>query len=674
MSRLSTFPGTYSLTPFSIEEIVARNYILDEAPDVVVDIIDASNLERSLYLATQVRELDCKVLFVLNMADQAQARGIKIDGAKMSELLNLPVVFTVGNKSKGIDDLLNQAITLAKTQVPPQERKVRYSQEIEKAIGIIQDQLDMDNEHRLPYHSRWTAIKLIEDDTIIKEKLSEAAGPQSASVLQTAQKLRNQLKTYYKEDAEIVTTDERYGFISGIVKEVVTASTSQRVDISRSIDLVLTNRFLGMPIFFLFIWGMFQITFTVGEYPQHWIESGIVLLADIIGGLLPPGMFKDLILDGIVQGVGTIFVFLPNILLLFFCIALFEDTGYMARTAFLMDKIMHLIGLHGKSFIPMLMGFGCNVPAIMATRTLESKSDRILTILITPFMSCSAKLPVYIVLAGGFFGARAGTVIFSIYLIGILLSIITGRLFRSTFFKGSDAPFVMELPPYRMPMARSLIIHMWDRSKLFLKRMGGIILIGSIVIWIAANFPQSHRVENDFQTQEAKLNADYELLLETSLPEQRRLILAEHETSIEKLIREKKAQQASHSILGQIGQVIAPVFRPLGIDWRGGIALLSGFVAKEIVVSTLGVLHAADTAGDSFSLQRALKDAGMTPLSALSMMIFVLLYLPCLATVTALRRETGSIKWMLLGIGYNTTVAWLLAVAVYQIGRLLGFS
>ena len=539
---------------------------------------------------------------------------------------------------------------------------------------MLQAQLDEDIEYRLPYHSRWTAIKLIEDDTIIKEKMTEAAGPQSSTILQTAQKLRNHLKTYYKEDAEIVTTDERYGFISGIVKEVITASTTQRVDISRSIDLVLTNRFLGMPIFFFFIWGMFQLTFTLGGYPQHWIESAVMLLADIMGTYLPPGLIKDLILDGIIQGVGTIFVFLPNILLLFFCIALFEDTGYMARTAFLMDKIMHLIGLHGKSFIPMLMGFGCNVPAIMATRTLESKSDRILTILITPFMSCSAKLPVYIVLAGGFFGARAGTVIFSVYIIGILLSIVTGRLFRSTLFKGSDAPFVMELPPYRMPMVRSLFIHMWDRSKLFLKRMGGVILIGSIVIWVAANFPRSHQVEVDYQMQVEQLNDDYALQLKAASPDQKALILSEREEALTKIIREKKAQQAAYSILGKIGQAVAPIFKPLGVDWRSGIALLSGFVAKEIVVSTLGVLHAADTAEGSFSLQQALKDSGMTPLSALAMMVFVLLYLPCLATVTALRRETGSIKWMLLGIGYNTAVAWVLAVAIYQGGRLLGLG
>jgi len=672
--KIVDLPGTYSLTPYSIEEIVARNYILDEAPDVVIDIIDASNIERSLYLATQIRELDCKVVFALNMADQAHGWGLKIDAQKLSELLDLPVVFTVGNKNKGIDDLLKVAVELANSPDRSKERKVRYSQEIEKAIGSLQENLISEAGDLLPYDPRWTAIKLLEDDTIVKERLVAASEGKHEAILKTAQQKREQLKAFYKEDPEIVTTDERYGFISGIVKEVVATSTFQRVDTSRSIDLVLTNRYLGMPIFFFFIWGMFQLTFTLGEYPQQWIEMGAGRVAEVVGILMPQGMIKDLITDGIIQGVGTVLVFLPNILLLFFCIALFEDTGYMARSAFLMDKIMHLVGLHGKSFIPMLMGFGCNVPAIMATRTLESKNDRILTILITPFMSCSAKLPVYIVLAGGFFGARAGSVIFCIYIAGIILSIITGRLFRSTFFKSGDAPFVMELPPYRMPMAKSLMIHMWDRSKLFLKRMGGIILIGSIIIWVLANFPRSMEAERQYQTQASALATHYAAALNKTPEDQRTAILAQKEEALSQLAQTKKAQQAAESVLGHIGKALAPVFKPLGIDWRGGIALVSGFVAKEIVVSTLGVLHAADNAHNEFSLQKALRSSDMTPLSALAMMVFVLLYLPCLATIAAIRRETGSVKWMMLGIGYNTAVAWLLAFVVYQGGKLLGFS
>jgi ferrous iron transport protein B len=647
-------PGTYSLTPFSIEEVIARNFLLDETPDLVIDIIDASNLERSLYLATQVRELDCKVLFALNMADVAQARGMKIDAQTMSVLLDVPVVFTIGNRNEGMDHLLKEAIRLCESGVLlPRRRRVTYSHDLEEAIGRLQQSMESQADGALPYTSRWMAIKLIEDDKIVKERLMAAAPEAGEAILQECQTLRRHLADRYDEEPQIVMTDERYGFIAGIVREVQTSTTQQRLDISRTIDLVLTHRLLGFPIFVLFIWAMFQLTFTVGEYPVQWIGTGVGLASKGVASVLPDGILKDLIVDGVIAGVGSVVVFLPNILLLFFCIALFEDTGYMARSAFLMDKIMHLIGLHGKSFIPMLMGFGCNVPAIMAARTLESEKDRILTILITPFMSCSAKLPVYVVLAGAFFGARAGTVIFAIYLLGIVLSIVTGRIFRSTLLKGADAPFVMELPPYRMPMAKSLLIHMWDRSKLFLRKMGKVILVGSIVIWALSSFPQTSTLSRNDA-------AD---------------MIAEETTEAPgDLRRREKAEQTQASYLGRIGRFIAPVFAPLGIEWRGGVALLSGFVAKEIVVSTMGVLHAAGDVAEEGALEQALRDTGMTPLSALSMMVFVLLYLPCLATTAAIRRETGSYKWMFFSIGYSTSVAWLMAFLVYQAGRLLGFN
>jgi ferrous iron transport protein B len=419
---------------------------------------------------------------------------------------------------------------------------------------------------------------------------------------------------------------------------------------------------------------MFQMTFTLGEYPVQWIESGVKLLSDTVGGLLPEGAVRGLVIDGIIAGVGSVIVFLPNILILFLCIAVFEDTGYMARSAFLMDRIMHLIGLHGKSFIPMLMGFGCNVPAIMAARTLESEKDRILTILITPFMSCSAKLPVYVVLSGAFFGARAGTVIFGLYLLGIVLSILTGRLFRSTLLRGADAPFVMELPPYRMPMAKSLLIHMWDRSKIFLGKMGKVILIGSVIIWALASFPRDVSYSRDFEAELRQAAAAAEARQAAAGDAESREIQAAYEQTAAELRRLQKAEQTEHSLIGRIGRFVAPAFAPLGIDWRGGVALLTGFVAKEIVVSTLGVLHAAGEREEENALENALADSGMTPLAALSMMVFVLLYLPCLATTTAIRRETGSTPWMLFSIGYSTAVAWAGAFLVYQGGRLLGFA
>jgi ferrous iron transport protein B len=652
-------PGTYSLTPFSIEEVVARNYLLDERPDVVIDIIDASNLERSLYLATQIRELDCRVIFALNMADMARARGMKIDGRKLSELLDVPVVFTVGNRNEGLQELLEQAIRLAESSAPlARTRRVKYSNDIEDAIGRLKLFLENKVGKNIPYLPRWVAIKLIEDDTIVKERLVAAAPDAARQVLQAAQTQRKHLSERFDEDPQIVMTDERYGFIAGIVREVQTSTTQQRIDISRNIDLVLTHRLFGFPIFIFFIWAMFQLTFTLGEYPVAWIEAGVELVAAAAGSFLPEGVFKDLIVDGIIAGVGSVIKFMPNILILFFCIAIFEDTGYMARSAFLMDKIMHLIGLHGKSFIPMLMGFGCNVPAIMAARTLESEKDRILTILITPFMSCSAKLPVYVVLAGAFFQGRAGTMIFGLYLLGIVLSIITGRIFRSTLLKGADAPFVMELPPYRMPMLKSLMIHMWDRSRIFLRKMTQIILLGSVIVWALAAFPRLTPAVPDRTSAGAPTEAASE----------------NYPSQAPEIRQAQKAEQAQQSYIGRLGRFIEPAFAPLGIEWRGAVALLSGFVAKEIVVSTLGVLHATGSSEAEGALDEALQASGMTPLSALSMMIFVLLYLPCLATTAAIRKETGSTRWMFFSIGYSTTVAWSVAFVFYQGGRLLGFS
>ena len=404
------------------------------------------------------------------------------------------------------------------------------------------------------------------------------------------------------------------------------------------------------------------------------IDGFIGWFSNVVAGLLPDNILKELIVDGIIAGVGSVIIFLPNILILFFCIALFEDTGYMSRSAFLMDRVMHLIGLHGKSFIPMLMGFGCNVPAIVATRTLESEKDRILTILITPFMSCSAKLPVYIALAGTFFGPKAGSVIFGVYLLGIVLSMVTGRIFRSTLLRGEDAPFVMELPPYRVPMFKSLMIHMWDRSKMFLKKMGKIILIGSVVIWALSAFPRHIDYARDYPAEIAAVKNAYVHQIDIADAAEKTRLEATEAAEITSLMRQRQAERTEKSLIGRIGKAISPMFDPLGIDWRGGVSLVSGFVAKEIVVSTMGVLYAVDGDEKSEALRTALKTSGMTPLSALSMMVFVLLYLPCLASIAAIRRETGSFKWMFFSIFYSSGVAWIAAFVVYQGGRLLGFS
>ena len=671
--KIIDLPGTYSLTPFSIEEIVARNFILDERPDVVIDIIDASNLERSLYLATQLREIDCKVLFALNMADVARTRGIKIDDKKLSELLAVPVVFTIGNKNKGIDTLLKKAIELAESDfVISKKRRVKYSNDIEDSISKIEHYIGNHAADSIPYNARWTAIKLLEDDKIVKERILEKTAKIGKDILREIEGQRHFLMDRFDDDPEIVMTDERYGFIAGIIMEVLTTSTQQRVDISRNVDLVLTNRFLGFPIFIFFIWAMFQLTFSLGAYPMEWISSGINLLSTLLAHVLPNNIVKDFLINGVIAGVGSVIIFLPNILILFFCIALFEDTGYMSRAAFLMDKIMHLIGLHGKSFIPMLMGFGCNVPAIMASRTLESEKDRTLTILITPFMSCSARLPVYIILAGAFFGAKAGTVIFGIYLLGIILSIITGRLFRSTLLRGADAPFVMELPPYRIPMIKSLLIHMWDRSKIFLKKMGGYILVGSVVVWTLTAFPINISYSKNYDLEVEQVKTYFQTEIKSAQESDKALLTQKKDAAISELLKEKKAEKAEKSYMGRIGKVIAPIFSPIGIDWRGSVALLTGFVAKEIVVSTMGILYAVDEKDESEALQNALFSSGMTPIAGLAMMVFVLLYMPCLATLAAIRRETASLKWMIFSISYSTLLAWGLAFLVYQGGTMIG--
>ena len=672
--KIVDLPGTYSLTPFSIEEIVARNFLLEESPDVVIDIIDSSNLERNLYLANQLREIDCKVLFALNMSDLAHSRGIKINAEKLSELLDVPVVFTIGNKNDGVDALLKRAIELAESDsVITEGRRVKYSQDIESSISNLKSFIKNKIETPLPYNARWTAIKLLEDDKIIKERILRKAGSKGREILQETETYRKHLANRFDDDPEIVMTDERYGFIAGIIKEVLTTSTKQRVDVSRNIDLVLTNRFLGFPIFIIFIWIMFQTTFSLGVYPMEWLDSGIHLLSTSLDSFLPESMFKDLLLNGIIAGTGSVIVFLPNILILFFFIALFEDTGYMARAAFLMDKIMHLIGLHGKSFIPMLMGFGCNAPAIMAARTLESEKDRILTILITPFMSCSAKLPIYIVLTGTFFSARAGTVIFSIYLSGIVLAILTGRIFHSTLLKGADAPFVMELPPYRAPMIKSLLIHMWDRSKIFLKKMGGVILVGSVVVWALSAFPRNIQYSYNYAAEIIKIQTYFDSKIASADRFSRQTLEEKRDITVAELVKNQKLEKAEKSYMGRIGKTLAPIFAPIGIDWRGSVALLTGFVAKEIVVSTLGILYITEDE-ESDALKNALLSSGMTPLSALAMMVFVLLYLPCLATIATIKRETNSFKWTSFSIAYNTLLAWFVTFCVYQGGKIMGFG
>jgi len=675
-------PGTYSLTPFSIEEITARDFILNENPDIVVNIIDAASLERSLFLAIQIMELGRPALFVLNMADVAKAKGTKIDEKKLSQLLGLPVVFTIGNKNRGIDTLVKTAIEEIKQfEAGKKSRDIRYSKEIEKCISKVETTI-IESKININEALRWNAIKILEDDKIVKNRFQNLASPhlnQDSSqisnnainkIFQTAKECRQRVYDLFEDDFDIVLTDDRYGVIAGIIKESVTELAIKRVDISRNIDLVLTNRFLGIPVFLFFIWAMFQLSFTLGAYPMDWIEMSVSALSSILDQSLPASIFKDLLLDGIIAGIGSIIIFLPNILILFFCIALFEDTGYMARAAFLMDRVMHTSGLHGKSFIPMLMGFGCSVPAIMATRTLESRKDRILTILMIPFMSCSAKLPVYIVLAGSFFAQQAGTIIFCLYFSGIVIAILSGRILRALLFKGEEAPFIMELPPYRMPMLKSLLIHMWDRSKMFLKKMGGVIFVGSIIIWALSSFPGVVSYDVDYSKKNHDIQYDFSQKISQSDKDKTEELTHQLDLEIKNIENQKELERVSKSYIGQIGRALEPFFEPIGIGWQASVAIVTGFVAKEVVISTMGVLYGVGN-DEGQVLEKALKKSGMTALSALSIMVFVLLYVPCFATVTTIYRETSA-KWAGFNLIYTTMVAWSISFLVYQTGILLG--
>jgi ferrous iron transport protein B len=668
-------PGTYSLTAYSIEEIVARRFLVDSKPDVVVDIVDASNLERNLYLATQLIEMGVKLILALNMADVAEARGHEIDAESLGTLLGVPVVFTIGTKNQGMKELLDKVLEVVEDRdTVSRHIHISYGRELEKEIKKIQDVIWRDPSVGERFSTRWLAVKLLENDAAVQERVG-ALGEIGKEILAQAAASRERLAEFYKDDAEMVLTEQRYGFIGGALKEVLRVSAKSKLDLSRQVDLFLTNRILGFPVFIFFIWAMFQLTFTVGAYPMEWIDAGVGWLGTVVSALLPAGLLHDLVVDGIIAGVGSVIIFLPNILILFFCIAVFEDTGYLARAAFIMDRVMHVIGLHGKSFIPLLMGFGCNAPAIMATRTLESERDRLLSILINPLISCSARLPVYILLAGTFFGASAGNVIFSIYALGIALAIAMGKLFSVTLFRGDIAPFVMELPPYRAPTLKSLFIHMWDRSQIFLRKMSGVILVGSILVWVLSSFPRSPDLPRGQAVEREATSASQERVL--TVAESRQPVLPSMpEDNLKSSDLNNETARLEASFLGRLGHFIQPIFAPLGFDWRTSVAVLTGFVAKEIVVSTLGVLYAAgaDVNEESEALRRSLRASGMTPLGAYTLMAFVLIYIPCLATVAVIRRETNSWKWTGFSIGYSLALAWMVSFLIYQGGRIIGLG
>lgn len=663
-------PGTYSLSPYSMEEIITRNFLLESKPDVVVQVVDASNLERNLFLTSQLLELERPLVLALNVYDALEREGAKLDVDRLSKLFGAPAVPTIGTKGKGVDELIDAAIAVVEGRsVPRRDVHIPYGNEIEDHIGEIRAQKGFEkivNGHA----PRWTAIKLLENDRVLIQSLQKANGD-AKPLLDKAAQVRTHLHDMFKTDPEIVITERRYGFISGALKGIYEPPIRDRVNKSDLIDQILTHKLLGLPVFFFMIWAMFQLTFNVGSIPMDLIDAGVAALGGAVSAVLGEGFFRDLIVDGAINGVGFVAIFLPNIMILFLCISLIEDSGYMARAAFLMDRVMRLAGLHGKAFIPLLMGFGCNVPAVMATRTLESERDRLVTILVNPLMSCSARLPVFILLAGTFFApSMAGNMIFSMYALGIVLAIAVAKLMSRTVLKGEASPFVMELPPYRMPTVKSTMIHMWDRGKIFIKKMGGVILIGSVTVWVLTAFPrEAANPSRDWNAQMDAKNAQI-----AAAPEAEKAAL---EGELALLDAGREGERIEQSYIGRLGRTIDPIFAPMGFDWKTSVAILTGFVAKEIVVSTYGVLYQVSREADENTegLRAELKNhSGLTPLSAFALMTFTLIYTPCLGTIAAIRRETGSWKWTGFSIAYSLVLAWVLAAAIVQVGRLAGLA
>lgn len=634
-------PGTYSLAAYSPEELYVRRYLKNETPDIIVNVVVASNLERNLYLTTELIDMDYRMVIALNMYDELEQSGGKLDYEQLGNMIGVPIVPTISRTGWGVSQLFDTIIDVYEGR----NKSVRHVHVnlgpiIEPAVTRIKDKLKSDPKCALQFSPRYLAIKLLEGDKEVKQIL------RSATHFDELEQMRDEeakkIEKALNEDVESAIVNEKYGFISGALRETYQPGDREEAKTTRIVDSLVTNKVIGFPIFLFLMWLMFEATFVLGAYPMEWIQSGVDWLSSFFSETLSPGPLKDLLVDGIIGGVGGVIVFLPNILILYLFISVMEDSGYMARAAFIMDKIMHKIGLHGKSFIPLVMGFGCNVPAIMACRTIESRSSRLITILINPFMSCSARLPIYVLLIGTFFPRHASFVFLALYLLGIIVAVVSAKLLRKFLFKTDETPFVMELPPYRMPTMKATLRHMWGKTEQYLRKMGGIILVASIIVWFLSYFPRNEAED------------------------------------LRPLTVEETAMQQQNSYLGKLGQWIAPAVEPLGFNWKVSIALISGTAAKELIVSTIGVLYSESETEGNANLSQKLTapnpltgEPDFTPLIAISFMIFVLLYFPCLASIAAIKQESGSWKWAAFSVIYNTGVAWVCAFLVYQIGSLL---
>ncbi len=658
--HVTDLPGTYSLTAYSPEEIVTRSFILNEKPDIVIDVVAGSNLERNLYLTTQIMELEVDMLVALNMYDEVEKLGIDIDLGQLEALLGSHVIPTSAFKKTGIDTLLDHVLDVFEGNITIAKNKLSFTPEIEEEIHVLSSLLAKDEVLAGKYNLKWLAIKLLENDQVAYETVK------SRSIyLKVSREITDFLERYKhtgEDDPESTIIEDRHAFIRGALQETTKFPSVQKKTFTDYIDNILLNRVLGLPIFFAIMWLMFQFTFTLGTPFMNWIAIFFQYLGNAIAAVLPDSYIEQLLVDGIIGGVGGVLVFVPNILFLFLSIAFLEGSGYMARAAFVIDKVMHKIGLHGKSFIPMITGFGCSVPAIMATRTLKNKGDRITTMMIIPFMSCSAKLPVYILILSAFFPpALAGNMLFGIYMFGILIAFLSALIIKKAAFKGQSEPFVMELPPYRLPGVRTLVYQMLSKTKMYLKKAGTIILTASVIIWVASNFPVDSKAEHTYK-------ADIQKVTENSS-----LTQSEKDQRIARYTAENSARQLEYSVAGRIGTLLVPVIKPLGFDWKIGIALTAGFAAKEVVVSTLSTLFSiSDSGGTSTLLAKRLRNSsGYSRATALSLIVFVLLYIPCIAATTTFHKEAGGWKWTRLFIAYTMSVAWIFSFIFYHVGLIL---
>jgi len=675
--HMTDLPGTYSLSAYSPEELFVREHIIDKIPDVIVNVVDVSNLERNLYLTTQLIDMDIKVVLALNMYDELERRKDQLDYIMLGKLLGIPIVPTVGSKGKGIKKLLRKIIDVyADREAMQRHIHINYGEELEISIERIQKLIKIPQNYSITdrISSRFLAIKLLELDRHSESYIAEADN--YMEIMNLVNRERKRLELLFDDDIVSIFSERRYGFVSGALRETFYKNQQQKKETTEILDRFLTHKVYGYPFFIFFMWMMFTATFKFGHYPQKWIHHGINWLELFISDNMEAGSLKDLLINGIIGGVGGVIVFLPNILILFLFISFMEDSGYMARAVFIMDRLMHKIGLHGKSFIPLIMGFGCNVPAILATRTIEDRNNRLLTILINPFMSCSARLPVYLLLIGAIFPAFQGTLLFLLYLLGVFLAILVALFFKKTIFRSAGTSFVMELPPYRMPTTRSTLKHMWVKASQYLKKMSGVILIASILLWALGYFP---RIETSIPNVHSSSNISN---MKTDQPD------VNLSSGIEDVDQNEEASESSikqlqleHSFIGRFGKLIEPAIRPLGFDWKMGVSLISGIAAKEIVVSTLGVLHHIDidtkegTKSLHYILRKEVYESGplkgrkvYNPLSTISFLIFTLIYFPCIAVFAAVKKESGSIRWAVFMIVYTTVLAYIISLLVYQLG------